>query len=175
MNPVQHFEIPYRSQQRAKKFYFEAFGWQLFDVPGTGYSFATTVPMEKNGMPKRAGAINGGLTPRSKEVPGPTLLVHVADLQAHLARIEGAGGQVLVPPHAVGPVWRAYLRDTEGNTIGIIQDRPAGQEASPARSPQAKPSRKPAKAKGPAKKVGEGKRVASPSPSARKGARRKTR
>lgn len=139
MNHVQHFEIPYKSQQRAKKFYFDAFGWQLFDVPGTGYSFATTVPIERNGMPKRPGAINGGLMPRSKEVAAPTLLVHVGDLEAHLARIEDAGGTVLVPPHAVGPVWRAYVRDTEGNVIGAIQDRPEGQEgAGPVKAKAAK-------------------------------------
>lgn len=155
MNPVQHFEIPYKSQQRAKKFYFDAFGWQLFDVPGTGYSFATTVPIERNGMPKRPGAINGGLLPRTKEVQGPTVLIHVGDLQAHLARIEDAGGEVVVPPTPMGPVWYARFRDTEGNVLGAIQDRPEGQEqAAPAK---AKAGGKP-KARKAAKKAGRKKR-----------------
>jgi uncharacterized protein len=128
MHPVQHFEIPYRSHARAKKFYFDAFGWQLFDVPGTGYTFATTVPLEKNGMPKRAGAINGGLTPRTKDLTAPTLLIHVGDVQANLARIVAAGGSVVVPPTPMGPVTYARVRDPEGNLIGIIEDRAEGQK-----------------------------------------------
>lgn len=134
MNPVQHFEIPYKSRDRAKKFYFEAFGWQLFDVPGTGYSFATTVPVLKNGMPKKPGAINGGLAPRDPILTAPTLLVHVGDLRAHLARIEDAGGELLTEPMAMGPVWYARFRDPEGNVLGAIQDRPEGMEGG---SPQA--------------------------------------
>jgi hypothetical protein len=143
MNHVQHFEIPYKVQPRAKKFYFDAFGWQLFDVPGTGYSFATTVPIEKNGMPKRPGAINGGLTPRSKSSPSPTVLVKVGDVKAHLARIQDAGGSVVVPPTPMGPVTYARIRDTEGNIIGIIEDRPEGQEkAAPVKRKLAKRSSK---------------------------------
>jgi uncharacterized protein len=153
MNPVQHFEIPYKVQPRAKKFYFEAFGWQLFDVPGTGYSFATTVPIHKNGMPTKAGAINGGLTPRSKDLQAPTLLIHVGDVHAHLARIEDAGGSIVVPPTPMGPVTYARVRDTEGNVIGIIEDRAEGQERPAARgkAKAAKKAAKPAKAK-PAKR-----------------------
>ena len=146
MNHVQHFEIPYRVQPRAKKFYFEAFGWQLVDIPGTGYSFATTVPVEKNGMPKRPGAINGGLLPRSKDVQAPTILVKVGDINAHLARIEDAGGSIVVQPTAMGPVWYARIKDTEGNVIGVMQDRPEGQEKSaPAKRKAAKKGGKAAK------------------------------
>lgn len=130
MDAVQHFELPYKVRDRAKKFYFQAFGWQLFDVPGTGYSFATTVPIEPSGMPKRPGAINGGLLPRSKELSGPTLLVKVGDLAAHLERIRHAGGSVVTPPTPMGPVWYARFRDTEGNVMGAIQDRPDGMEAA---------------------------------------------
>ncbi|MEK6975583.1 MAG: VOC family protein [Candidatus Thermoplasmatota archaeon] len=141
MDAVQHFEIPYKVRDRAKKFYFQAFGWQMFDVPGASYSFVTTVPIEKTGMPKRAGAINGGLTPRTKELTGPTLLIKVGELKNHLERVRQAGGTVLVEPTAMGPVWYSRFRDTEGNVMGAIQDRPEGQERSalPAKSSRAKP------------------------------------
>jgi predicted enzyme related to lactoylglutathione lyase len=155
MDHVQHFEIPYKVRDRAKKFYFQAFGWQMFDVPGSSYSFVTTVPIEKDGMPKRAGAINGGLTPRTKQLTGPTLLVKVNDLKSHLTRIEHAGGTVIVPPTAMGPVWYARFRDPEGNVLGAIEDRPEGQETRdavvkkaskasgrPARKAASKPTRK---------------------------------
>jgi predicted enzyme related to lactoylglutathione lyase len=160
MDPVQHFELPYRSRERAKRFYFDAFNWQLFDVPGGGYVFATTVPTEANGMPKKAGAINGGLTPRSAQVPGPTILVKVADLKAHLERIRAAGGAVLAEPEAMGPVVLARVRDTEGNVIGVFEDAPkdarAGQEAkgTPRKAAAAKKAggRKPAKKAAPPRK-----------------------
>lgn len=132
MDHVQHFEIPYKVRDRAKKFYFQAFGWQIFDVPGSPYAFVTTVPIEKNGMPKRAGAINGGLTPRTKQLTAPTILVKVNDLKSHLTRIEHAGGSVVVPPTAMGPVWYARFRDPEGNVLGAIENRPEGQEAAKA-------------------------------------------
>lgn len=149
MDAVQHFEIPYKNRERAKKFYFQAFGWQLFDVPGSPYTFVTTVDMEKNGMPKRPGAINGGLAPRSKQLSAPTVLVKVTDLKNHLTRIEHAGGEVLLPPTPMGPVWYARFRDPEGNVLGAIQDRPEGMEpaAAPkktarAKGKSAKPARK---------------------------------
>ena len=128
MDPVQHFEIPYKVRERAKKFYFQAFGWQLFDTPGTGYTFATTVEMDKSGMPKRAGAINGGLTPRGKELQGPTLFMKVGDLPTHLERIRHAGGTVLTEPVAVGPVILSRFRDPEGNVLTCFQDNPAARE-----------------------------------------------
>lgn len=151
MDAVQHFELPYKNRERAKKFYFQAFGWQIFDTPGSPYSFVTTVDIEKNGMPKRAGAINGGLTPRSKEVAAPTLLIKVNDLKSHLTRIEHAGGDILVPPTAMGPVWYARFRDPEGNVLGAIQNRPEGmeqeQKAAGKKAAPARRAKKAAKAK----------------------------
>ncbi len=156
MDAVQHFELPYKNRDRAKKFYFQAFGWQIFDTPGSPYSFVCTVDVEKNGMPKRPGAINGGLTPRGKEVTGPTVLIKVTDLKSHLTRIEHAGGTVVTPPTAMGPVWYARFRDPEGNLMGAIQNRPEGMEESqpakakkqaPGKSAASKAKAKPAKGK----------------------------
>lgn len=126
MDAVQHFEIPYKVRERAKKFYFDAFHWQLFDLPGSGYTLANTVDTEPTGMPKRAGAINGGLTPRTAELTAPTLFIRVTDLKAHLERVRHAGGTVLGEPVARGPVWYARFKDTEGNVLGAIQPRPEG-------------------------------------------------
>jgi predicted enzyme related to lactoylglutathione lyase len=139
MDPVQHFELPYRSRERAKKFYFDAFNWQLFDLPGSSYTLASSVATEKNGMPKRPGAINGGLTPRSDLVQGPTFMVKVGDLRSHLERIRDAGGQVLTEPEHMGPVVFARIKDTEGNVIAVFEDAPepvrAAQEAKGRKQP----------------------------------------
>lgn len=147
MDAVQHFEIPYKVRERAKKFYFDAFHWQLFDVPGTGYTFATTVEVESNGMPKRPGAINGGLAPRSKENTAPVVLMRVTDLKAHLERIRHAGGTILQEPVAMGPVWVARFRDPEGNVMGVIQPRPEGMESAVAADAKGKDKQAAQKAK----------------------------
>lgn len=138
MDAVQHFELPYKVRERAKKFYFDVFHWQLFDLAGTGYTLATTVDIEPNGMPKRPGAINGGLAPRSQENTAPTLLMRVTDIKAHLERIRHAGGTILQEPVASGPVWVARFRDPEGNVLGVIQPRPEALQEEAAAAAKAK-------------------------------------
>lgn len=173
MDPVQHFELPYRSRDRAKKFYFDAFGWQLFDLPGSGYTLASSVDTRPNGMPKRAGAINGGLVPRDDIVQGPTFMVKVGNVAAHLERIREHGGEILTEPIHMGPVIFSRIRDTEGNVLAIMQDAKEENRGAPrsvakkakaaSRKAKAKPARKAsskkAKApKGKAKKSGKAKR-----------------
>jgi predicted enzyme related to lactoylglutathione lyase len=178
MDPVQHFEIPYKSRDRAKKFYFDAFGWQVFDLPGSPYSLLTSVETHANGMPKKAGAINGGLVPRDDNVQGPTFLIKVGNVDAHLQRVREHGGQVLTQPVHMGPVIFSRIRDPEGNVIAVFEDAPeatlaqnkaanhakggqaapapkrAGKKATPAR----KAKKAPAKKGKSAKKAGKAKR-----------------
>ncbi len=132
MDAVQHFEIPYKSHARAKKFFFDSFGWQLADVPGTGYTFAATVEVEKNGMPKRPGAINGGLTPRGPLSQAPTVLIRVGDIRSHVEKVRRAGGVILEEPFAMGPVIYARFRDPEGNILGLIEPVEGGGDATKA-------------------------------------------
>lgn len=171
MDPVQHFELPYKSRDRAKKFYFDAFGWQIFDLPGSEYSLANSVDTHANGMPKKAGAINGGLVPRDAIVTGPTFMIKVGNVAAHLERIREHGGEVLTEPVHMGPVVFSRIRDTEGNVLAIMQDAPevkgtpqqagaAAKKAAKAAGKKAKPARKakPAKPAKRAKKAGKAKR-----------------
>lgn len=129
MFPVQHFELPYESRERAKRFYSEVFGWRLFDLPGSGYTLASSVETEPNGMPKRAGAINGGLLPRGGPVQGPTFMVKVPDLRAHLDLVRRSGGEVLTEPTPQGPVVYARIRDTEGNVLAVFEMAPEAVRA----------------------------------------------
>ncbi len=168
MDPVQHFEIPYKARDRAKKFYFDAFGWQVFDLPGSPYSLANSVDTHANGMPKRAGAINGGLVPRSDLVQAPTFMVKVGDLAAHIQRIREHGGQVLTDPVHMGPVVFVRFRDTEGNVLAAFEDAKVENRGDPkvVGSRRAKPAAKAAKKgkkakapkKGKAQKAGKAKR-----------------
>ena len=62
---VTHFEIPVDKMERAKKFYFDAFGWMIRSVPGAtpgqDYVMAGTAQSDERGMVQEKGAINGGI------------------------------------------------------------------------------------------------------------------
>jgi len=128
MNPVVHFEMPYRDRERAVRFYTAAFGWQMETLgPEMGdYVLATTATVDaRPGAP--AGAINGGLFPYKADWPAqhPAVVVGVDDIRAAMARIAAAGGQVHGEPMAIPGVGDyVAFTDTEGNRHSVLQPLP---------------------------------------------------
>jgi predicted enzyme related to lactoylglutathione lyase len=122
MAKVVHFEIPFDNKERAMKFYAQSFGWRLTDMPQMNYVVAQSVEVDDKQMPKEPGAINGGLFPRPKEAPSPTIYVDVPSVNEAIEKVQAAGGKV-VTPHTPIPGMGAYARvsDTEGNVIGLFQ------------------------------------------------------
>lgn len=114
MSKVVHFEIPVDDAERASAFYRDAFRWDI----ATGDQPYWLV---KAGADDEPGA-DGALIGRGEVHQSPVVVVGVDDLDDVLGRIEKLGGTVLQGrleiPH-VG--WSAYVRDTEGNTIGLFQ------------------------------------------------------
>lgn len=67
--------------------------------------------------------------------PSALLYLQVADVDAEVARLTEAGVEVITPPHEIfvheddtlGPSgaqeWQAFVRDSEGNTIGLVEWR----------------------------------------------------
>ena len=88
MNPVVHFEMPYRDGERAAHFYTAAFGWQaqmLGPQMGDYVLVTTAVSDVKPGAPAGAG------TPPAPKAPqgppqGPALYLHSGAVHHHLAR-----------------------------------------------------------------------------------------
>ena len=95
MNPVVHFEMPYRDRDRAARFYAEAFGWKMEKLgPEMGnYVVAETAETE-NGRPVTPGAINGGFFPRNADMPAqvPSVVVSVEDSDTRSTRASSSGG-----------------------------------------------------------------------------------
>lgn len=129
MNPVVHFEMPYESADRMKKFYASAFGWEMkaFDEGPDSYILATTAPGSPDGRPTQPGSINGGFFPRKPDWPmqHPSVVIAVDDIRAAMAKVVKAGGQMLGEPMDI-PGVGAYVSfvDTEGNRASMLQPLP---------------------------------------------------
>ncbi len=127
MDNVQHFEIPADDIKRARTFYETSFGWSTTDWPmPTGlYVGLHTGPVDAKNMWKEPGFINGGLFERAPQFPvtGPTIAVTVENLDATLEKVKAAGGTVVMEKTPIADMgFYAYIKDTEGNVIGVWQD-----------------------------------------------------
>jgi hypothetical protein len=119
---VIHFEIHADQPERAVKFYAGVFGWEItkWDGPMPYWLIKTG-----SGGP----GIDGGLMPRQGPPPGDRQPVNsyvctldVPNLDEYLGKVQAAGGhQVVDKMHIPGVGWIAYVKDTEGNILGLIQ------------------------------------------------------
>lgn len=122
MNRVVHFEIPADNLSRAKKFYADVFGWKIQPVPDMDYTLVTTAPSDKKGMPRKPGAINGGMMQCKEPLTSPLITIEVDDIDDAVKNIEKKGGEIAVEKMPVGDMgYAAYFKDTEGNILGLWQ------------------------------------------------------
>ena len=117
MMRVSHFELPADDPEKLVKFYENVFGWTVrkWDGP-VDYWLVMTGPEDQEG-------IDGGIARRGKGEAGVINSIDVPDVDKFIAKIEGAGGTVIVPKRAIpGVGWLSYCKDTEGNTFCIMQE-----------------------------------------------------
>ncbi len=128
MDPVVHFEMPYDDRERMARFYEAAFGWetQAFGPEMGNYVVVTTAKTDaKPGSP--AGAIGGGFFERKADWPDqvPGIVIAVRDIQASMAKVRAAGGEVLGDPMSIPGVGEyVSFHDTEGNRASMLQPLP---------------------------------------------------
>lgn len=125
MNPVVHFELPYKDADRISHFYAAVFGWKvtnLGELAGNYILAQTTVTDAKPGFP--AGSIDGGFYPVKPNWPQqfPSIVIGVGNIHDAIQRIKVNGGEVLGEPVSI-PDFGIYVSflDTEGNRNSIIQ------------------------------------------------------
>src|SRR4051812_31086134 len=128
MNPVVHFEMPYEDRERMARFYERAFGWkmQMFGAEMGNYVVTTTAEEDAKADAPR-GAINGGVFPRSPDMPGqhPSVVIAVPDIQASIKTVNAAGGEVLGTPMDIPGVGQyVAFYDTERNRVSMLQPLP---------------------------------------------------
>jgi predicted enzyme related to lactoylglutathione lyase len=135
MDKVVHFEIPTDDLSRAKEFYGSVFGWDLQTNGGDGLHHRPDDFRRWAADADGAGAINGGMMKRSAETPSPVLTIGVESVDDSLKQLEGAGGNVVRPKTDIpGMGSFAYVKDTEGNVIGLWES--AWHLGSEGRRPQ---------------------------------------
>lgn len=135
-NPVVHFEMGYKDQARMVKFYETVFGWETQSMGAEmgNYVVAHTAETSKDGMVKRAGAINGGFYAKTDDPvsQAPSVVVAVDDIKQAMKDVVAAGGKILGTMNQKGEhtkepqmipgvgLWMSVM-DTEGNRFSILQ------------------------------------------------------
>jgi uncharacterized protein len=122
MARVVHFEIQATRPQSLIDFYTHLFGWSFRKWDTFDYWVIETGPADKPG-------INGGLLPRRGPVPVENQSVNcfvctaqVESLDASLLKGLSLGGTLAVPKMPIAGVgWLAYLKDPDGNILGLMQ------------------------------------------------------
>jgi predicted enzyme related to lactoylglutathione lyase len=115
-----HFEIHADDMDRAQAFYETLFGWTFRSWGDGAYRLVLTGegPGIDGGMVRRHGPPPVGGEPLGSWV----CTVDVDDVDAYVAKAQAQGGKVAVPKMAVpGVGWLAYVKDKEGNILGLMQ------------------------------------------------------
>lgn len=127
MNPVTHFEIPYKNIELIATFYKNVFNWELNNLGPqmNNYVLATTATQDvKKDAPR--GAINGGLYPYKEDWSAqyPSLVIGVENLMAKMELIHRHGGEVLGEPHHISGfgLYISFM-DPEGNRMSMIEPK----------------------------------------------------
>ena len=125
MNPVVHFELPYKDKKRIMSFYRSAFNWTLQDLGENGHHYVLAITAETDAKPGfPAGAINGGLFPVKPDWPAryPSVVIGVENIRETMQKISAFGGDVPGDPMEI-PGFGLYVSfiDTEGNRLSIIE------------------------------------------------------
>lgn len=129
-NPVVHFEMPAKDKKRVSKFYKSAFGWgmQQLGAEMGNYVLATTSPVDKKGMHKNKGAINGGFfeyNPKKLGFQQPSVVIAVDNLKKSMELVKKSGGKVFGKPMEIPGIGLfVSIKDTEGNRVGMLQPAP---------------------------------------------------
>jgi uncharacterized protein len=120
---VVHFEIPADDLGRAQEFYSQAFGWSMTSMPEADYTLVSTIETDEQGTPTEPGAINGGMLRRHDPLTHPVVTLQVDDIDKTLETVERLGGSTVLPRQPVMDMgFTAYVKDSEGNTIGLWQN-----------------------------------------------------
>ena len=108
-----YVEIPALDIQRSAEFYTSAFGWKTRTRGDGAIAFDDGV-----------GQVSGTWVLGRKPMSDVGLLVYIMvdDIEATIAKVRSAGGEIVQPVGADAPEITARLRDPGGNILGLYQE-----------------------------------------------------
>lgn len=123
MYPIVHMEMPAIDRTRMIKFYEAVFGWKQDMVgPDGDYNVMLTSERAEDGFPKERGRINAGFFDRRGPKIYPCAVIAVDDVEACIKNATEHGATVVTEPTDIPNIGTiAYIMDTEGNRVGLIQ------------------------------------------------------
>ena len=128
-----HFEIPADDLKRAGAFYKELFGWGMQPWSADGSEpiiwMVKTVPTDEKGAPVRPG-VNGMLIKKQHPQHPFANYVNVESVDEYAAKAVELGGAIALPKMPVpGMGYFLYIKDTEGNILGLWENNPSAGAA----------------------------------------------
>lgn len=107
-----YVEIPATDIARSAEFYTQAFGWKTRTRGNGSLAFDDGV-----------GQVSGTWVRGRKPMTDVGLLIYVMvdDIEATIARVTAAGGEIVQPVGADAPEITARFRDPGGNILGLYQ------------------------------------------------------
>jgi predicted enzyme related to lactoylglutathione lyase len=123
MAGVVHFEVHASDPEALGAFYAQVFGWTVRSIPQFEYWMLDVGD---------GGGIAGGMVRRRTESPADDAPVNafvcsiaVASTKDAFAKALAAGATEAIAPHPIpGVGWQAYIKDPDGNILGLHQADP---------------------------------------------------
>jgi len=117
-NAINWFEIPVKDFDRAKKFYETLLGAPIMEMPSPSMKYGILPCDMQNGGVGGGIAQGDGFEPSDK---GTVVYLNGGeDLSVPLAKVEGAGGKIVMPKTSIGQNgFMAHFIDTEGNRVAL--------------------------------------------------------
>jgi predicted enzyme related to lactoylglutathione lyase len=117
-NHISFFAITADDVERARAFYERAFGWTFEDWGPPGFYLIHGAGLEGALQQRRAPPTGEGLR-------GFEMTIAVDDVHAAAAKIEEAGGRIVMQKFRIETVGDLiHFEDTEGNHVGAMQYMP---------------------------------------------------
>jgi predicted enzyme related to lactoylglutathione lyase len=109
---IDYIEISVRDVSQAKRFYAAAFGWSFNDY-GPDYAGIEGLGREVGGLCKSPSVRAGG----------PLVVLYSRALDATLASIRQAGGEIVKPPFEFPGGRRFHFSDPSGNELAVWSEQ----------------------------------------------------
>jgi len=119
--PVVHFDIGCRDNQKSNDFYTSLFGWKT----------AENGPFSREVDTDSDQGIQGAITSLGHEPHNYVMIyVEVEDIPATLESVEELGGKIVIPETPVpGKGFFAWFSDLDGNMMGLWKNTPPSNDS----------------------------------------------